>query len=81
MLRETLQESLKTSLKDLSLEEFAAEFITKTQAIEEFYKLCNGINAGKTISLLFNPHRLSTDTEKDDLSVYESLQVDDKLNG
>lgn len=72
---------MKTSLKDLSLEEFAAEFITKTQAIEEFYKLCNGINAGKTISLLFNPHRLSTDTEKDDLSVYESLQVDDKLNG
>lgn len=69
------------NLKGLSLEEFAAEFITKTQAIEEFYKLCNGVKAGKTISLLFNPHRLSTDTEKDDLSVYESLQVDDKLNG
>lgn len=69
------------NLKGLSLEEFAAEFITKNQAIEEFYKLCNGINSGKTISLLFNPHRLATDTEKDDLSVYESLQVDDKLNG
>lgn len=69
------------NLKELSLEQFAAEFITKTQAIEEFYKLCNGVNAGKTISLLFNPHRLSTDTEKDDLSVFESLQVDDKLNG
>lgn len=69
------------NLKGLSLEEFAAEFITKTQAIEEFYKLCNGISAGKTISLLFNPHRLSTDTKKDDLSVYESLQDDSKLSG
>ena len=81
MLRETLLDNLKMSLKDLSLEEFATEFITRTQAIEEFYKLCNGVNTGKTISLLFNPHRLSTDTEKDDLSVYESLQVDDKLSG
>lgn len=69
------------NLKGLSLREFASEFITQTQAIEEFYKLCNGINSGKTISLLFNPHRLSTDTRKDDLSVYESLQYDDKLNG
>lgn len=81
MQRQTLLESLKTNLKDLSLEEFAREFITKTQAIEDFYKLCHGVNAGKTISLLFNPHRLSTDTAKDDLSVYESLQHDDKLNG
>lgn len=81
MLRETLLESLKTNLKELSLEEFAAEFITRTKAIEEFYKLCNGMNTGKTISLLFNPHRLSTDTRKDDLSVYESLKVDDKLSG
>ena len=81
MQRQTLLESLKTNLKGLSLEEFAAEFITRTQAIEEFYKLCHGVNAGKTISLLFNPHRLSTDTAKDDLSVFESLQYDDKLSG
>lgn len=69
------------NLRNLSLEDFAGEFITNTQAIEEFYKLCHGISAGKTISLLFNPHRLSTDTKKDDLSVYESLQHPDKLNG
>ena len=81
MQRVTLLDSLKMNLKSLSLEEFAAEFITKTQAIEEFYKLCNGVNTGKTISLLFNPHRLATDTEKDDLSVFESLQVDSKLDG
>ena len=81
MDRNTLFTVLKNNISNLSLDEFVAEFITKTQAIEEFYKLCNGISAGKTISLLFNPHRLSIDTEKDDLSVYESLQVDDKLSG
>lgn len=81
MQREILLESLKMNLKNLTLDEFANEFITKTQAIEDFFKLCNNIKAGNTISLLFNPHRLSTDNEKDDLSVYESLQDDNKLNG
>lgn len=81
MDRETLFNVLKQNISTLTLEELVGEFITRTQAIEEFYKLCNGINAGKTISLLFNPHRLSTDTDKDDLSVFESLSVDDKLSG
>lgn len=81
MLRETLLESLKMNLKTLTLDEFATLFITRTEAIEDFYKLCHDVKAGNTISLLFNPHRLSTDTEKDDLSVYESLQDDNKLNG
>ena len=67
------------NLRQLSLEEFAGEFITRTQAIEEFYKLCHGISAGKTISLLFNPHRLDTITEASvsrisaPMSIYQSL--------
>lgn len=81
MDREILFNSLKENLRGLSLTEFANEFITETQAITEFYKLCKGIKAGNTISLLFNPHRLSTDNEKDDLSVFESLQDDNKLSG
>lgn len=81
MDRETLFKVLKDNISTLTLDQLVTEFITKTQAIEEFYKLCNGINAGKTISLLFNPHRLSTDTDKDDLSVFESLSYDDKLSG
>lgn len=81
MDRETLFNVLKNNISNLTLDELVAEFITRTQAIEEFYKLCNGINAGKTISLLFNPHRLSTDTDKDDLSVFESLSYDDRLSG
>lgn len=81
MDREQLFNVLKNNISNLTLEELVAQFITKTQAIEEFYRLCNGISAGKTISLLFNPHRLSTDTDKDDLSVFESLSYDDRLSG
>ena len=60
MDRELLFTVLKNNLSHLTLDELVSEFITKTQAIEEFYKLCNGINAGKTISLLFNPLNLSS---------------------
>ena len=69
------------NLGKLTLTEFAHLFINEAQALEEFYKLCHGIKCGNTISLLFNPHRLSTDNEKDDISVYESLQYGDKLSG
>lgn len=81
MNREILTEGLKLSLRKLSLEDFSHMFINEAQAIEEFYKLCHNIKCGNTISLLFNPHRLSTDNEKDDLSVYESLQDDNKISG
>lgn len=81
MDRNMLLETLKLSLRDLSLVEFSHLFINEAQAIEDFYRLSNGIKAGNTISLLFNPHRLSTDNEKDDLSVFESLQDDNKLSG
>lgn len=80
MERQTLLDSLKTNLQNLSLSDFSRIFINEIQAIEEFYKLSNNIKCGNTISLLFNPHRLSTDTEKD-ISVFDSLQYDDKLSG
>ena len=81
MNRDILTEGLKLSLRNLSLEEFSRIFINEAQAIEDFYKLCHGVKGGNTISLLFNPHRLSTDNEKDDLSVFESLQDDNKISG
>ena len=81
MTRETLMSALKLSLSNLTLEEFSRLFINEAQAIEDFYKLCHGIKCGNTISLLFNPHRLITDNEKDDISIFESLQHDDKLSG
>ena len=68
------------TLQKMTLHEFAHLFINEVDAIEDFYKLTNGVKAGNTISLLFNPHRLSTDTEKD-ISVYASLQDEHKLSG
>lgn len=81
MTREILASAIKASLSKLTLEEFTRLFINEAQAIEEFYCLCHDIKCGNTISLLFNPHRLTTDNEKDDISVFESLQHDDKVSG
>lgn len=69
------------NLKDCTLEELVNCFITKPQAIEDFYKLCHNIKAGNTISLLFNPHRLDTTTCNAPVSVYQSMKQDDKLDG
>ena len=79
MDRETLKEHLKQTLRKMTLEEFASLFINETLAIEEFFKLCHNVNAGKTISLLFNPHRLDIITEasvtrtSNPMSIYASL--------
>ena len=81
MNREILCNALINTIGKLSLDEFSRLFVNEVSAREDFYKLCNGVKAGNTISLLFNPHRLSTDNEKDDLSVYESLQDENKVSG
>lgn len=66
----------------MTLDEFSHLFINETEAITEFYKLSKGVKAGNCISLLFNPHRLSTQTSvSDGRSIYESLQDDKILNG
>ena len=70
---------MKTTLRKMSLEEFANLFVNEVIAVEEFYKLCNNVNAGKTISLMFNPHRLDIITEasvtrtSNPMSVYQSI--------
>lgn len=81
MDRATLANAIQQTLSKLTLEEFSHLFINEAQAIEEFYRLCHDVKCGNTISLLFNPHRLITDNEKDDISVYESLQHEDKVSG
>ena len=79
MNREDLVNNLKLTLRNMSLEEFAHLFVNEVSAVEEFYKLCHDINSGKTISLLFNPHRLNIVTEhtinriSNPMSIYESL--------
>lgn len=79
MEREDIKRCLKDTVSNMSLEEFSRLFVNEVSAIEDFYKLCNGIKAGNTISLLFNPHRLNVITEASvtrtsaPMSIYESL--------
>lgn len=79
MTREDLVNNLKLTLRGMTLEEFSHLFINEATAVEEFYKLCHGLNTGKTISLLFNPHRLDIITEASvvktsaPMSIYQSL--------
>ena len=79
MNREDLVNNLKLTVRNMTLEEFAHLFVNEISAVEEFFKLCLGVNSGKTISLLFNPHRLDIITEasvtrtSNPMSIYASL--------
>ena len=66
-------QALRERLSGMSLTDFAHMFVNETTAITEFYKLCANRSAGKHISLLFNPHRLDTDTKISPISIYKSL--------
>jgi hypothetical protein len=58
--RSQVENILKHIFKGMSLEQFSKLFINEFDAIIEYWKLYNGENTGKNISLLFNPHRLDT---------------------
>ena len=79
MNRDDVKECLKQTVSTMSLEQFSRLFINEVTAIEDFFKLCHGVKAGNTISLLFNPHRLNIITEASvtrtsaPMSIYESL--------
>jgi len=72
--RTQLTNYLETLLKDISLEKFASLFINEFEAIIEYYKLSNGENTGNKITLLFNPHRLSTIIDGFKYSTYSALK-------
>ena len=52
MNREDLVNNLKLTLPQMTLNEFAHLFVNEVSAVEEFFRLCHGVNSGKTISLL-----------------------------
>ena len=79
MNRENVKDCLKKTVSKMTIEQFARLFVNEVTAIEDFFKLCNGVKAGNTISLLFNPHRLNIVTEASviktsaPMSIYASL--------
>jgi len=60
-------------LKNIDTIELVRLLYSKYEAIIDFSKLCNGINTGEKISMLFNPHRYNTPTKK-------SISIIDAMN-
>lgn len=60
-----------------SVQEFASFAIDRASAMHQFNRLCQGYEDGYNISLLFNPHRLDTETNKSK-SIFYGFCNDDK---
>lgn len=79
MTRDDIKRCFKQTLSTMTIEQFSRLFVNEVTAVEEFFKLCNGVKAGNTISLLFNPHRLNIITEASvertsmPMSIFQSL--------
>ena len=71
------EQIIKQALDDFtpfkSLKQFVSSIIDKPTAMYQFNRLCQGYNDGYNISLLFNPHRLTTGTKKNEQSIYQAL--------
>lgn len=58
-----------------TVEEYIANIIDIPTAKYQFNRLCQGYRAGYNISLLFNPHRLTTETKKNK-SIFYAINHD-----
>ena len=70
MSRDQLAKALFESLKDISLEDFVRLLTNETEEIIQYYGLTRGYKGCQRMSLLFNPHRLSTKANV----LYQALQ-------
>lgn len=75
----TQAEIKKQMIKDFphydTVEDLVAEIIDYPSAMYQFNRLCQGFNEGYNISLLFNPHRLDTETIKNK-SIFYAINND-----
>lgn len=61
---ELIQNKVVEAWQETTLDDFIKTIIDEPTAMYQFNRLCSGYNEGYNISLLFNPHRLDTDTVK-----------------
>ena len=71
--RDMIVDALSDELRGITAAGLAGMLTNKVEAIIDFARLCNGERAGQKISLLFNPHRLATATNKSK-SLVEAMQ-------
>jgi len=79
--REELFNLLSNILKNMSLEEFVNNLVTKYDAAISYIDLVMDKNEGQKISLLFNPHRLDTVAKQSRYSIYKGLAEDYFVKG
>ena len=71
--RDLITDSLSNELLGITAGKLAEMMTNNVDAIIEFARLCKGEKVGQKISLLFNPHRLATATNKSK-SLVEAMQ-------
>ena len=81
MSRDQLAKALFESLKDISLEDFVRLLTNETEEIIQYYGLTRGYKGCQRMSLLFNPHRLSTKAKGGPDSIYGALKHERFANG
>ena len=81
MSRDQLAKALFESLKDISLEDFVRLLTNETEEIIQYYGLTRGYQGCQRMSLLFNPHRLSTKAKGSRDSIYGALKHEWFANG
>lgn len=78
--RELITNALALMLKGITADRLTAMVTNEVDAVVEFGRLCNGDTSGQKISLLFNPHRLDTATNKS-RSIVSAMQDDTFCSG
>lgn len=76
-----LEKMLSTTLKNMSLEDFVFIITNKFTEIIEYAELTNGAKTCQKTSLLFNSHRLTTNSISSKLSIFEALKTDSFISG
>ena len=74
---EIIKDNIKEFKKYKRVEDYVKNIMNVPKAKYEFNRLCQGYQAGYNISLLFNPHRLETDTIKNK-SIFYAINNDEK---
>ena len=74
---EIINDNIKEFKKYDTVEDYVKNIMNIPKAKYEFNRLCQGYQAGYNISLLFNPHRLDTETIKSK-SIFYAINNDEK---
>jgi len=79
--RAKLTTQLYAVFNDITLEQLVGMITNEFQELVEYVNLSNGKHSCQKMSLLFNPHRLSTKTKGSRMSIFEALHDEGFISG